>query len=84
MITDLCNTYSDITRANLEHNNQNMARSWNPPTPIKYLFEQLRIGHEISTEGGDAPLDTQLVHLGYNIIHKKGLFETTCLEWQKK
>ena len=46
-----------------------MARAWNHTTHIEDLFEQHLFGKKIATEGGDAPLDPQLVRLGYNIIH---------------
>ena len=84
MIMHFRNIYSNITQSNIDNNNQNMARAWNPATHIKYLFEQLRVGQKNSTEESDALLATQLVHLGYNIIHKMGLFGTTCLEWRDK
>ena len=58
-----------------------MARSWNPPTPIKYLFKKLSVGHEITTEGGNSLSAPQLVRLACNIIHKTGLFDTAYHYW---
>ena len=61
-----------------------MDTAWNQPTPIADLFEKLRVGKKISTEGGDTPYDPQFFCLEYNIIQKTGWFETTCCEWRDK
>ena len=61
-----------------------MSRSWNPPTPIEGLFEQLRVGNEITTKLVDDLSAPQLFRLGYKIICKKGLFYTACREWWDK
>ena len=84
MLKHLCLTYGMIMQANLYYNENNMANSWNPPTPIENLFDHFRVRHEVSTEVGDAPSAPQLVHVGYNIIQKTSLFDTTCCEWQEK
>ena len=44
-----------VTQSEIDHNDQNMSRAWNPPTPIKDLFKKIRVGHKIATEGVDAP-----------------------------
>ena len=54
-----------------------MDKVYNPPTPIKDIFEKLSAGHEIVTEGSDAPSAPQSVRLVYNIIHQIDLFDTT-------
>ena len=80
MLPPLCVTYDNITQADIDHNQQNMAQAWNPPTPIEYLFKQLCVGHKITMEVSDSLSAPQLVRLGYNIIHKTGLFGTAFRE----
>ena len=45
MLTHFRVTYDKITQADIDHNQQNMAQAWNPPTPIEYLFEKLCVGN---------------------------------------
>ena len=84
LLTHLHETYVKITQAEMDKNDQIMSKAWNPSTPIKDLFEKLYVGHKITMEGGDAPLATQLFCIGYNIIHKTGLFNATCRECHNK
>ena len=61
-----------------------MAWEWNLPTPIYDLSQKLCVEQKIATEGGNAPSYTQMVCIGYNMIQKGGLSDTTCREWQEK
>jgi heme A synthase len=61
-----------------------MSAIWHPPMAIEDLFKQFRAGAEFATEGGDTPSTPQMIHLGYNIIFKTGLFNTACCEWRDK
>jgi hypothetical protein len=49
---------------------------------IEDLFEQLCVGAEFATEGGDTPFTPQMINLGYSIIFKTGLFNTACYKWR--
>eukprot|EP00978_Attheya_sp_CCMP212_P039835 scaffold211074_cov85-Attheya_sp.AAC.1 len=59
-----------------------MAAAWHPPTPIEDLFEQLRVGTEFATEGGDAPSAQAHVRLGYKLVFQTGLFDQGCRAWR--
>jgi hypothetical protein len=61
-----------------------MAAPWNPPTPIDKLFTQLDDGIRFATAGNDKPSDPTVIRLGYNLIHKTGLFEIPCRDWRNK
>ena len=63
MLTHLRKTYVNITQADLNYKGQNMSRAWKPPTPIYDLFEQLRVGYEIATKGGNALSYPQLIYI---------------------
>jgi hypothetical protein len=52
-----------------------MQLSWNPPTPVKSLFNQLEEGVTTTAAGGEALSDTHTICIGYNIIQGTGLFE---------
>jgi hypothetical protein len=84
VITHLRTTYGEITPNELDKNAERMATAWHPPTPIEDLFEQLRAGQAFATKGGDAPSAPQIIRLGYNLIFKTGLFNTTYREWRDK
>eukprot|EP00978_Attheya_sp_CCMP212_P035435 scaffold154321_cov49-Attheya_sp.AAC.3 len=86
IITHLRDTYGEISQEDLDANELRMGAAWNPLIPIKDLFEeQLRAGAAfVATEGGDAPSKPAMVHLGYNLILKTGLFTDGCRDWRKK
>jgi hypothetical protein len=78
IITHLRATNGEITPDELDQNSIRMSAAWHPPTAIEDMFEQLRIGEEFATEGGNTPSAPQMVRLGYNIIFKM-LLGSSCL-----
>jgi len=74
------NTYGKITTSDLPANEERMYTSWNPPTPIETLYEQLVDGQQFAIQGGETIHDSQLVRKGYEIIVKTGLFIEGCKE----
>ena len=77
-------TYGKITTSDLTANEERMYASWNPPTSIETLYEQLTDGQQFASKGGETIHDSQLVRKGYEIIAKTGLFDEDCKEWRKK
>jgi hypothetical protein len=82
ILTHLRATYGTITPEELDKNNERMAAAWHPPTPIEDLFEQLRVGTEFATEGGDVPSAQAQVRLGYKLVFQTGLFNEGCRAWR--
>jgi hypothetical protein len=58
-----------------------MMLPWNPPTPIKALFNQLEEVVSFAAAGGEALSGMQVIHTGYNIISATGLFKLPCRDW---
>ena len=73
-------TYGKITTSDLTANEERMYASWNPPTSIETLYEQLTDGQQFASKGGESIHDSQLVRKGYEIIAKTGLFDEDCKE----
>ncbi len=84
LLTHLKVTYGQVTSDDLTANYARMTESWNPPTPIEVLFEQLKEGKEFAAEGNETFLDAQLMRLAYDNIKATGLFNEQCCEWRKK
>ena len=55
-----------------------------PPTPIEELYKQLHTGQKFAAQGGEEITDSQLVRIGYDNIHKTGLFEKACSKWRRQ
>lgn len=66
-----------------QSNEDRMYASWNPPTPIENLYEQLVDGQQFATQGGEIIHNSQLAHKCYEIIEKTGVFTQGCKEWTK-
>jgi hypothetical protein len=49
-----------------------MQLTWNPPTPVEALYNQLEEGVTFASAGGEELLDTQVIRIGYNIISTTG------------
>jgi hypothetical protein len=55
-----------------------------PPPLIEALFNQLTEGVTFAAAGDEAISTTQVIYIGYNLIHKTRLFELPCHKWRQK
>jgi hypothetical protein len=79
LLEHLLTKYGAITQAELYANEACMTLPWNPPIPI--LFKQLEDGIDFARAGKEIIALNQVLRLGYNNVHKTGLFTVTCHEW---
>lgn len=82
LMTHLWTTYGTIDQGNLSENETRMKQSWMPPTPIEFLFKQLRDGQLFAAKGSEQISDQNLQHWAYDNILATGLFNTPCREWR--
>ena len=78
LLNHLKDHYGKVTELDLIGNAERTKAAWNPPTPIKDLWKQLKNGKEIAEKGGETILDSQMVCYGYEIINNTGLFARAC------
>ena len=84
ILTHLWTTYGGLDEADMSANEQRMRTTWNPPTPIEAMYEQLETGQKFATRAGETIAETQLVRWAYEIVDKTGLFERPCETWRNK
>jgi hypothetical protein len=81
MLTHLRTHYGQVTMEMKDDNTNRMMAAWQPPTPIDTLFQQLDDGIYFATAAGEPLVDTAVARIGYNIIHKTGVFSDACRDW---
>ena len=84
ILEHLWKNYGTVETDDLEQNEKNMKKPWNPPDTIETLFEQLTTGQKFAIQGGESCDDTLIIRWGYENIHNTGLFDTPCEKWREK
>jgi hypothetical protein len=82
IMTHLYATYGVISLAEREANLQRMNKTWQPPSPIEALFDQLQRGVTFAAATGEPIADATVARIGYNQILRTGLFGDACREWR--
>ena len=84
LLTKLYTKYGTTTSSNITANFNLMTSSWNPPTPIYDLFQQINDGKDFAEEVNEIINDSQLLRLCYDNVHASGLFKKTLKTWREK
>ena len=82
LLTHLTNTYSKITRADLETNRASIATIWPVTDPIELLWNRLREVQRISAAGGEALSDDAIMDLTIIMFESTGVFPLACNMWR--
>ena len=76
--------YGNVTYADLQKNEEDMAKPWDPDTPIELVYVQVEEAARVA-ELGHAPMsENKKITAAYNIINNTGEFSTVCREWRQK
>jgi hypothetical protein len=81
MLDPLFMTYGNITAVDLEHNFEQMRRSWDPQQPVECLFKQIQDSADFSEAGGVIIGHPQHINVGYANIFATGHFMIACHRW---
>jgi hypothetical protein len=81
MLNHLFTTYCTISSMQLDANNTEMLKEWDPNMPVELLFTQIEEGQEFADEGGQSYTNQQVLKMALNIIFHTSLFKCTCCKW---
>ena len=83
LLTHLYSTYAQISPGDLEINNENMTRDYDPNLPIETLFKQVEDSVAYADHGG-APISTvQTTNRAFTLVFRTGIFVDDCREWKR-
>jgi len=75
MLTHLFTNYGAITAVQLEANEKEMSKDWDPNMPIELLFVQIEEAQEFADDGNAPFTDIQVLNKAYNIVFKTSPFK---------
>jgi hypothetical protein len=84
MIEHLFITYGIITAVDLEHNFEQMRKTWDPQQPVETLFKQIQDCAGFSEAGGVKIGNSQQMNVVYAKIFATGNFMSACRRWNEK
>jgi hypothetical protein len=65
----------------LQANETEMLREWDPNMPIDLLFMQIKEAQEFADDGNSPYTDIQVLNKVYNLVFKTSPFNRACCEW---
>jgi hypothetical protein len=83
MLEHLFISYGSIIAVDLEHNWENMRKSWDPQQPVETLFKQIQDSVYYSEAGRFTISEAQKLHTAYAKIFSAGNFHSACHRWSK-
>jgi hypothetical protein len=81
MLTHLFANYGAISVIQLQANNAEMSKEWDPNTPIELLFMQIEEAQEFADDRNAPYSNIQVLNKAYNLVFKTSPFKRACHEW---
>jgi hypothetical protein len=81
MLTHLFNNYGAISVIQLQANDGEMLKEWDPNTPIELLFMQVEEAQEFADDRNPWYSNIQVLNKAYNLVFKTSPFKRVCCKW---
>jgi hypothetical protein len=84
MLDYLFVSYGNITAVDIEHNFENMCKSWDPQQPVETLFKQIQDCVDFAEAGRFEIGAAKKLSSAYSKKFKSGKFNSACRIWDGK
>ena len=84
LLTHLYDNYGQITDLDLDENERNMKKKYDPDQPIDVLFHQIKTAEEYTTTGNSPFTARQTVNTAFLLIFATGAYEDECKNWKRR
>jgi hypothetical protein len=84
MLDHLFLSYGSIAAVYIEHNFENMRKSWDPQKPVETLFKNIQDCVDFAEAGGVSIGAEQKLSSACSKIFKSGKFNSVCRRWDEK
>jgi hypothetical protein len=82
LVTHLHTTYRTMTASNRDANLAHMNAPWAPPMLVETLLTQLEAGQRFAVLATEPIANSQLTHMGQNMVNKTGMYPNACKAWR--
>jgi hypothetical protein len=83
MLEHLFLSYGSITDVYLEHNWENIRKSWDPQQPVESLFKQIQKSVDYTDTGGITISESQKLQTVYAKVFDTGTLLSACRRWNE-
>ena len=85
MINFLFQAYGRITPLQLEANDKEMRKRWDPPnTLIKTLIQQIEKGREFAADGNEPFTEGKIITMAFNNVFHATDYQEACRHWKRR
>ena len=84
IITHLYTNYGQISDLDLDDNERQMKKRYDPNQPIDTLFKQIETCVEFATTGNSPFTARQIVNTAFLLVFATGVYEEECREWKRR